>query len=226
MKEKIKTLFNESKLQISDGQAEKLFAFYNFLIEENVKYNLTAIVEFEEVVKKHFIDSAVAVNYFKGKVLDVGAGAGFPSIVLAILKPELEITMIDSLNKRVNFLSEVCKRLEIKNAKAIHVRAEDFKAKESFDVITARAVAQLRTLSEYLLPFAKVGGKVVCYKGGDVFEEVENAQSAIKILGGQVEEITKFSIFDNLRTIVLMRKISHTPPGYPRGGNLPRKKPL
>lgn len=226
MKEKIKKMFEQAKIFISDSQAEKLFAFFQILIRENEKYNLTAITEYDDVIKKHFIDSAVALNYFSGNVLDVGSGAGFPGIVLAILNEKLKLTLVDSLNKRVNFLNMVKDELKLNNITTFHSRIEDFKQKNSFDCVTARAVAELPTLLEYLLPFVKVGGRAIVYKGANCFEEVEKSSTALNVLGGQIEEISKFSLFDNLRTLVVVKKISKSPNNFPRGGNLPRKKPL
>ncbi len=218
--------FKKEGFVISGEQAKLFEKYYEFLVAENEKYNLTAITDFEDVVYKHFIDCAIAVNNFSGKVLDVGSGAGFPGVVLAILNPKLEITLLDSLAKRVNFLNTLISLLGLKNIKAIHERIEDFKEKESFDCVTARAVANLSTLSEYLLPFAKKGGKVIVYKGSDFFEEVETSQNAIKILGGQLEEIHHVKIKDMTRAVIVLRKIAQTPPKYPRNGNKPRKNPL
>ena len=226
MKERIKELFAQAKLHISDSQAEKLFKYYEILKQENEKYNLTAITEFEDVVKKHFIDSAAGILFFKGRVLDVGSGAGFPGVVLAILNPKLEITLLDSLNKRINFLNLIKKELNLTNIDAKHERIEDFLEKQKFDVVTARAVAEMPTLLEYLLPYVKVGGRVVVYKGSNFFDEIEKSSNALNVLGGQIEEITKFNLFDSFRALIVVRKVKNTPTGFPRGGNLPRKKPL
>ena len=226
MKEKIISLFKQAKMHISENQAEKLLKYYQILMQENEKYNLTAIKDFDEVVIKHFIDSAAGTPYFSGKVLDVGSGAGFPGVVLAIMNPKLEITMVDSLNKRVNFINLLKKELNLINTNVKHLRIEDLKEREGFDCVTARAVAELPTLLEYLLPFVKVGGRAVIYKGSNFFDEVEKSASAMKILGGQLEEITKYSLFDNFRALITIKKVHSTPLGYPRGGNLPRKKPL
>lgn len=222
----IKQMFSKQGFSISDMQAQQFETYFNFLVQENEKYNLTAITEFEDVVNKHFIDCALAAQYFKGKVLDVGSGAGFPGIVLAILKPELDILLLDSLNKRINFLNVLIEKLDLKNVRTIHSRIEDLKEKENFDFVTARAVANLSTLSEYLLPFVKVGGKAIIYKGAEFFEEVEKAQSAIKELGCQLEAIEKFALNDMVRAIIIIRKINHTPSKFPRSGNQPRKNPL
>lgn len=222
----IKQMFSKQGFFVSDMQAQQFETYFNFLVQENEKYNLTAIIEFEDVVNKHFIDCALAAQYFEGKVLDVGSGAGFPGVVLAILKPELDILLLDSLNKRINFLNALIEKLELKNVRTIHSRIEDLKEKESFDFVTARAVANLSTLSEYLLPFVKVGGKAIIYKGAEFFEEVEKSQSAIKELGCQLEAIEKFALNDMVRAIIILRKINHTPSKFPRSGNQPRKNPL
>lgn len=226
MKDKIIEIFKSVNFLISNEIAEKLLKYYKILIRENAKYNLTAISDFDDVVIKHFVDSAVAIQYFSGKVLDVGSGAGFPGMVLAIINPQLNVTLVDSLNKRVNFLNMLINELDLKNVRAIHCRIEDFKEKEAFNCVTARAVAEVPTLLEYLLPFVKIGGRAILYKSNNVFSEIEKSNLALKILGGDLEEIAKFSLFENLRTLVVVKKIGKTPNNFPRGGNLPRKKPL
>lgn len=225
-KQQISKIFKQEGFNITEQQAEQFEKFYDFLVSENEKFNLTTITEFEDVVYKHFIDCAVGINFFEGSVLDVGSGAGFPGVVLAILNPKLEITLLDSLNKRVNYLNQLIELLGLKNVKAIHARAEEYKDKEKFDRVTARAVAALPTLSEYLLPFIKVGGKATIYKGADFFDEVESAQNAIKELGCQTEEIKRYRYLDNMRSLIILRKINHSPAKYPRAGNQPRKNPL
>ena len=218
--------FKKAGFIISKDQAEKFVNFYQTLVEENQKYNLTAITEFNEVVQKHFIDSALALPLFNGKVLDVGSGAGFPGIVLAILNPKLQLTLLDSLNKRVNFLNIVKSRLNLTNINPIHARIEEYKEKGSFDCVTARAVANLSSLSEYLLPFVKKNGRAIIYKGAEFYQELENAQNAIKVLGAQTEEIQKYMLGDAMRAVIVLRKISSCPSKYPRPGNQPRKNPL
>ena len=224
--EYITQVFLHHRMKISQQQAQKFKKYYDFLVQENQKFNLTAITNFEDVVLKHFVDSAVAVGKFKGSVLDVGSGAGFPGVVLAILRDDLQITLLDSLNKRVNFLNQLIMLLQLKNIKAVHARVEDFKEKQQFDCVTARAVANMQTLSEYLLPFVKIGGRAIIYKGAEFFDELENSQNAIKTLGGQLEEIERYNLKDAMRAIVVLRKISAAPSKFPRGGNLPRKNPL
>lgn len=224
--EQIKQTFLKHKMKISDAQAQKFEKYFNFLVEENQKFNLTAITEFEDVLIKHFVDCAVAVGKFYGKVLDVGSGAGFPGVVLAILRDDLQITLVDSLNKRVKFLNELIALLQLKNVEVFHARIEDFQQKQSFDTVTARAVANMSTLCEYLLPFVKVNGKAIIYKGAEFFEELEGADNALKELGGQIEEIERYNLADMSRAVIVLRKIKSAPSKYPRGGNLPRKKPL
>ena len=224
--ELIKKVFHENGMDITDKSASQLFTYYKYLVEENNKFNLTAITDFKDVVYKHFLFSALAIKNFKGKVLDVGSGAGFPGIVIAILNPNLKITLLDSLNKRINFLSELIKILNLKNVEAVHCRIEDYNKKEEYDVVTARAVANLSTLAEYLIPFLKIGGNAVIYKGADIFEELESAQEAISVLGAQISEIQRYNYENNSRALIILRKIRKTPGNYPRKGNLPRKKPL
>ncbi len=224
--ELIKKVFHENGMDITDKSASQLFTYYKYLVEENNKFNLTAITDFNDVVYKHFLDSALAIKNFKGKVLDVGSGAGFPGIVIAILNPNLKITLLDSLNKRINFLSELIKILNLKNVETVHCRIEDYNKKEEYDVVTARAVANLSTLAEYLIPFLKIGGNAVIYKGADIFEELESAQEAISVLGAQISEIQRYNYENNSRALIILRKIRKTPGNYPRKGNLPRKKPL
>lgn len=206
--------------------------FYEFVIAENQKFNLTAITENNDFAIKHFLDCVLPVNGLplNASVIDIGAGAGFPSIPLKILRPDLKITMLDSLNKRVNFLNEAVALLGLKDIQAIHFRAEDYaiKNREKFDVVIARAVASLDTLSEYCLPFAKVGGLFVALKGANFEQELTLAHNAIDILGGQVQNIEKVAVdeIDSLRANIFIKKIKPTPPKYPRGKNQPRLKPL
>ena len=213
---------------IAQGEtAQKFEKYYELLIEWNNKFNLTAITEREEVYLKHFADSIAAADMLKGKVLDIGAGAGFPSIPLKIVRSDLEIVMADSLLKRVGFLNEVVKSLDLKGIEAVHTRVEDIKEKEHFDFAVARAVAPMRTLAEYMLPFVKEGGQAIAYKSENVDEELSEAENAIKKLGGAKPEVIRFNLSeDTVRTLVVIKKIKHTPMRFPRGKNLPRKQPL
>ena len=227
--EKIK-LFEKYNLNLTEEKLNKLNIFYSKLIFYNNSFNLTAITEENEVFIKHFLDSIFPQFLIEknSSVIDIGAGAGFPSIPLKIYRPDLNVTMIDSLNKRVNFLNEIIKKLELENISAFHARAEDFAktSRESFDYAVVRAVAKIPTLIEYAFPLLKVGGKLLCYKGGDVEEELKQSENALKILGGVVERVEKFNLEGNSRTIVLIKKLEHTPSKYPRSKNLPKLKPL
>lgn len=203
--------------------------YSDYLIEVNSHTNLTSITDPEEIKIKHFEDSLSVLPYIKegNKVLDIGAGAGFPGIPLRIEK-NFDLTLVDSVNKKVNFMNEVIDKLDLSNARAIHTRAEDFAKvnRESFDVVVSRAVANMSTLSELCLPFLKVGGIFIALKGPKADEELEAAQNAIKILGGQVKEIERFKIDNNDRVNIIVEKIHPTKKKYPRGKNLPKKNPL
>ena len=227
--EKIK-LFEKYNLNLTEEKLNKLNIFYSELIFYNNSFNLTAITEENEVFIKHFLDSIFPEFLIEknSSVIDIGAGAGFPSLPLKIYRPDLNVTMIDSLNKRVNFLNDVIKKLELENISAFHARAEDFAKtnRESFDYAVVRAVAKIPTLIEYAFPLLKVGGRLLCYKGGDVEEELKQSENALKILGGVVERVEKFNLEGNSRTIVLIKKLEHTPSKYPRSKNLPKLKPL
>ena len=194
--------------------------------------NLTAITEWNDVLFKHFLDSVLPEKEFlkNSNVVDVGAGAGFPSIPLKIIRSDLNITMIDSLLKRVNFLNETIEKINLKNISAIHSRAEDFakEKRESFDIATARAVAPLPTLLEYLLPLIKVGGLCIIYKSTKLEEELTLSQNAIKVLGAEIKDIKHFEITEQNfeRNILILKKVKQTPKLYPRPKNAPKLKPL
>ena len=232
MQEKLIKVFEKYGLKLSKLQAEQFEVYYNFLVQENEKFNLTAITALDDVIFKHFLDSALGAQFIKqnASLIDVGTGAGFPGIPLKILRPDLKVTLLDSLLKRVNFLNELIKRLGLQNIKAVHSRAEDFaiKHREKFDYATSRAVAQVNTLSEYLLPFVKLGGQAIMYKSQKIEEELATGKMAINILGGGKIEVEKLKIeeIDAERAFVVIQKESHTPTKYPRGKNLPKTKPL
>lgn len=225
---------NELQIKLNKKQKEQFFKYMNLLIEWNEKINLTAIVEPKEVILKHFVDSITISKYIKvnGYIADVGTGAGFPGIPLKILRKDINVVLVDSLNKRINFLNEVINELELDNIKAIHNRAEEFgknkEFREKFDVVTSRAVANLATLSEYLVPLAKVNGKCLCMKGPEIEEEVNAGNKAIEILGGTISNIYKFNLpqSDIGRTIVEITKIKSTNKKFPRKAGLPSKEPL
>lgn len=203
--------------------------YSDYLIEVNSHTNLTSITDPVEIKIKHFEDSLSVLPYIKegNKVLDIGAGAGFPGIPLRI-EINFDLTLVDSVNKKVNFMNEVIDKLDLSNARAIHTRAEDFakENRESFDVVVSRAVANMATLSELCLPFLKIGGIFIALKGPKADEELEAAQNAIKILGGQVKEIERFKIDDNDRVNIIVEKIHPTKKKYPRGKNQAKKNPL
>ena len=205
--------------------------YFEKLVSYNEKVNLTAITEKDQVFNKHFLDSILPVDVIpqNASVVDVGTGAGFPSLPLKIVRSDIDLTMVDSLNKRINFLNELTDELKIKTTN-IHARAEDFalKNREKFDVAVARAVARLNTLLEYLLPLVKVGGIVLAYKGSSADEEIEEAKNAISILGGKVKQILHFDLPDSQgeRNVIVIEKIKSTPKQYPRGKNLPKLNPI
>ena len=232
--EKLKLLLEEQGIFADAAQLDQFNRYAEMLLEWSEKINLTAITDPDEILLKHFLDSALLLRYFpfpnKAAFLDVGTGAGFPSVPCTILRPDLKLTLLDSLNKRVVFLSELCKELGI-TAKCLHMRAEEggklASLREQFDIVTARAVAHLRELSEYCLPFVKKDGVFIALKGPDVRTELSEAQKAIGILGGKVERVVEYKLGDvGDRTLILIRKISHTSTKYPRNTAKIKKQPL
>lgn len=232
MKDLIEKIFKNYNINLNNRQIEQFCIYYDFLLQENQKFNLTAITQPLEVVVKHFIDSVLPQSHIKpsAHIIDIGTGAGFPGVPLKILRPDLKVTLLDSLQKRINFLNELIDKLKLQDINAIHARAEDYvKAKrEQFDVALSRAVAQIPTLSEYLLPYLKIGGKAIMYKGANAEEEIKLGGYAIKILGGQIEGQEEFQLneVNSIRKIIFISKIFHTPSKYPRGKNQPKISPL
>lgn len=204
-------------------------AYTDYLLEVNSHTNLTTITDPSEIELKHFKDSLTVLDYIKegDRVLDLGAGAGFPGIPLRIEK-DFDLTLIDSVNKKVNFMNEVIEILSLSNARAIHTRAEDFakENREGFDVVVSRAVANMSTLSELCLPFVKVGGLFIALKGPKADEEVKAAANALEILGGEVIKMEKLDLDGNERVNVIVKKVRSCKRTYPRGQNLPKRKPL
>ena len=200
-------------LKLDDSQIKNFYDFMNLLIEKNKVMNLTGITEPKEVILKHFIDSLTVLKYINenDNIIDVGTGAGFPGIPLKIAENSLEITLLDSLNKRINFLNELIEKINLNKVKTIHGRAEDFgqdfKYREKYDVAVSRAVAPLNVLLEYMLPFVKVGGKCICMKGPNSEEEINDSKKAISILGGEIERVEKYKIDDNDRCLVVINKV-------------------
>lgn len=239
MKNKEQRLIENMKMisvELTNKQVSQFIKFYEMLVEWNKVMNLTGITEYDEVVMKHFVDSLsiVKVNGFDNvtSIIDVGTGAGFPGIPLKIVFPEIKITLLDSLNKRIKFLNAVIDELELENIETIHGRAEDFSKKEDYreqyDLCVSRAVANLATLSEYCLPYVKEDGYFLPYKSGDIKEEAANSKKAVKILGGSIEDIISFEIPDTdmARTILKIHKTKATPKRFPRKAGLPTKEPI
>ena len=232
--EKINTQAQKLGINISNEQAEKFYLYTNMLLEWNEKINLTAITEQNEIIQKHFIDSLTINKYVNesASIIDVGTGAGFPGIPLKIVREDISVTLLDALNKRINFLNEVIEQNELTNIETIHARAEEAgknKAlRESFDIATSRAVAPLNVLVEYLLPLVKIGGKCICMKGSNAKEEIENSRKAISILGGKIEKIEELELpnSDIKRTIIVIKKEKNTPAEYPRKAGTPSKMPI
>ena len=223
-------------VELNEKQLSQFLRYYEMLIDWNEKINLTAITEFEEVLKKHFLDSISIGRFLKQNgevsILDIGTGAGFPGIPIKIAFPDTKITLLDSLNKRVIFLNEVIKELSLDNIMALHGRAEDFAKKEDmreqFDFCVSRAVANLSSLSEFCLPYVKVGGTFISYKSEKAKEELEASENAISILGGGNVKTDEFLLpgTDFKRTFVIIEKTKVTPKKYPRKAGTPVKQPL
>ncbi|MEY8392548.1 16S rRNA (guanine(527)-N(7))-methyltransferase RsmG [Lachnospiraceae bacterium 45-W7] len=223
-------------ISISENKLKKFICFYEMLIEKNKVMNLTAITEFDDVVKKHFLDSISLAGSIdlngECKILDLGTGAGFPGIPLKIVFPQLEIILMDSLNKRILFLQEVISELNLDKVTAVHGRAEEMARKsefrEQFDFCVSRAVANLSSLSEYCIPFVKEGGMFISYKSGEIEEEVNQAKKAVHVLGGEIVKVHKFMIpeTDIYRSFVHIRKKQRTPRIYPRKAGTPAKNPI
>lgn len=221
-------------ISLTKTQIKNYFEYMQLLLEWNEKINLTAITEVDDIILKHFIDSLTVIKYIKenNKIIDVGTGAGFPGIPIGIMNSNIDITLLDSLNKRISFLNEVCNKIELKNIRTIHGRAEDFgkdkDTREKFDIAISRAVANMTTLVEYLLPFVKVGGYAICMKGPEIEEELSKAKFAINELGGKIEKVENFVLpkSDIERNIVIIKKISDTPNKYPRKAGTPSQSPM
>lgn len=233
-KNEIVTLAKKMQLQIKPEEVERFYFYMQKLIEWNAKINLTAITEPKEIILKHFIDSLTIHSYIQkqDKIIDVGTGAGFPGIPLKIVNKNCDITLLDSLNKRIGFLKESIESLGLTKIEAIHMRAEEAgkkeKYREKYDIVVSRAVAPLNILVEYLIPFAKKGGKIICMKGSKMQEELEQAQEAINRLGGKVEKIDNFKLPETEmeRNIIIISKWKNTPKEYPRKAGVPGKNPI
>ena len=223
-------------VSLNEKQVCQFMKYYELMIEWNRVINLTAITDFDEVCKKHFIDSLSIVKAYDVSsvetLIDIGTGAGFPGIPLKIAFPDLKVTLLDSLNKRVNFLNAVIDELELKNIDTLHGRAEDYagkgKLREQYDVCVSRAVANLSTLCEYCIPYVKVGGHFISYKSEKIADEIVTAKKAISILGGKLKNQVEFMIpnSDIYRKLVVIYKNKKTPASYPRKAGVPSKNPI
>lgn len=230
----LNSYLKELNIELNEIQTKQLYKYMNLLIEWNNKINLTAIIKPEEIILKHFVDSLTISKYVNNNssIIDVGTGAGFPGIPLKIYRTDLKVTLVDSLNKRLNFINTIIEELALKNVVTVHARAEEIGKnklyREQFDVVTSRAVANLSTLSEYLIPLAKINGKCLCMKGPEIEEELSNAKKAIDVLGGKIDKIEKFELpkSDIKRNVVLITKENKTPAKYPRKPGIPAKEPI
>lgn len=229
-------LFIENGIELSDEAIEKLDKYYSMISEWNYKIDITNILEEEEVYIKHFLDSLFItksnVIREKDKIIDIGTGGGFPGIPLKLFYPRARFTLLDSLNKRIKFLDNVVEKLELNKVEPIHARAEELarqeKYREKYNVAVSRAVAELRVLLEYCLPFVRKGGYFVAMKGPNFKEELKLSKNALKILGGEIKEIIEFELPKDKgsRALIVIKKVSNTPEKYPRGQGKPRTKPL
>lgn len=232
--EKLLEKLNKIQLNVNDEVLNKFLVYMTNLLEWNEKINLTAITDEDDIILKHFIDSLTILEYIpeKSNVIDVGTGAGFPGIPLKIVREDINMTLMDSLNKRITFLNEIINKLGLKKINAIHSRAEELakipEHREKYDIAVSRAVANLSTLSEYMIPFVKVGGKCICMKGSNIEEELKTAKNAIKELGGEIEKVINFKLpdSDNERNIIIIKKVRNTKNKYPRKAGMPSKEPL
>ena len=236
MSEMLKNRMDRLQIETNENMLEQFDLFYHLLVEWNKVMNLTGITEYEEVVEKHFADSLSLARFLDlnkiHTVIDVGTGAGFPGIPLKIAFPHLKVVLLDSLNKRINFLNEVIAKLDLKEIHTIHGRAEEYARKpeyrEQFDLCVSRAVANLSVLSEYCIPYIRIGGIFIPYKSGDIDEEVAASRKAVDILGGQINHVEKFQLPDTdiHRSFVFINKIKNTQKKYPRKAGTPAKEPL
>ena len=234
LREELEKNLNVLNIELKEKQVKQFYDYINLLIERNKKINLTAIIEPKEIILKHFVDSLTISKFIneRSTLIDVGTGAGFPGIPLKIIRNDIDITLVDSLNKRIKFLDDVIEKLNLNNIKAVHGRVEEIgrnkSYREKFDYATSRAVANTATLSEYLIPLINKNGKCIYMKGPDVDEELEKGKNAINVLGGKIlkKEEFKLPYSDIGRTIIIIEKIKKTPGKYPRKAGMPSKEPI
>jgi len=232
----IKLMIENVGLSASDNEVKQFYNFYEILVEKNKVMNLTAITEFNEVLIKHFADSLSISSYVNlneiKTMLDLGTGAGFPGVPIKIMFPEISVTYLDSLAKRMNYLTDTCNGIGLSDFECVHGRAEDFgrdkKFREKYQLVVSRAVANLSVLAEYALPFVEVGGLFVSYKSANSEEEINNSKKAIKKLGGKIEKVETFTLpgSEDPRSLVFIRKEEKTPSAYPRKAGIPKKSPI
>lgn len=233
-KECLTAEMDKAGISLDQEKVRRYMLFYDLLTEKNKVMNLTAITDFKDVVEKHYVDSVLPAVWLPmdaaGSVLDLGCGAGFPGIPLKIFFPELKLTLLDSVGKKIQFVRESLEMLRLKDVQALHARAEDLahdlKFRQTYDLCISRAVANLSTLSEYCLPFVKTGGIFAAYKTANSLDEIKDAGNAVKTLGGKIEDIKSYKINDLNRKLVIIRKIKETPVQYPRKAGTPSRKPL
>ncbi len=223
----------KNKIEVNDKQLEIFYKYMIGVIEWNEKINVTSITDEKMFIVKHFLDSLTVNKYLDGKecIIDIGTGAGFPGIPLKIVNENKKIVLVDSINKKLNVIRNINEDLKLKNLEIIHSRAEDLANKndyrEKFDIATTRAVSNLSTILEYMLPFVKIGGLAICMKGPNYETELSEGRKAIEILGGKLEKIENINIEDEVeRNLVIIKKIKHTPSKYPRGQGKPLKEPI
>lgn len=228
----------EFGIDLTPTQQEQFEKYFRLLVEWNEKFNLTAITEYTQVQLKHFLDSLSAApilqkaGVMNKALMDVGAGAGFPGMPLAIAFPDLRVTLLEATGKKVRFLDQLARELGLENVTSVHARAEEYahdpRERAHFDFAVARALAPMRTLVEYTLPFVRVGGVLVAYKAVDAEAEAESAKHALKLLGGRTREIVpvKLADLEDVRHLIVIDKLSPTPKTYPRAGGLPKSNPL
>ena len=236
MKDKIIEQLKGSQICFQDKQVDQLLVFMDQILDWNEKVNLTAIKDKDEFIIKHFVDSLIFQHFLKttleGKLIDVGTGGGFPGVPLKIMNPGLEVTLLDSLNKRINILTTICKALSLDGIYPLHGRAEEVGQlsthREQYDFAISRAVAPLNVLAEYCLPFVKVGGFFIALKGESIDEELNSSKKAVTLLGGELLEPIEYTIphTDYKRTLIIIRKLKNTPKNYPRKPGKPSKSPL